>query len=112
MGILISGTPSCAIRLASRYSTIEWTIDWGWMRTSIRDGGRPKSHIASITSNPLFIRVAESTEIFAPIRHVGCPSASATVASRICRKVRARKGPPEAVRIIREMSSFRCPSIA
>src|SRR3972149_1335169 len=68
MGILMSGTPNCAIRLPSRYSTIECTIDWGWMRMSIRPGGRPNSHVASITSNPLFIRGAESIEIFGPIR--------------------------------------------
>src|SRR5512134_2025635 len=108
----MSGTPNCAIMLPSRYSTIEWTIDWGWMRTSIFEGGSPKSQVASITSSPLFIRVAESTVIFVPIRHVGCPRASETVAFRIRRAVWFRNGPPEAVRIIRRMSSRRWPEAA
>ena len=58
------------------------------------------------------MRVAESTEIFAPIRHVGCPSACATVADRIRATVWVRNGPPEAVRRIRRISSRRRPAIA
>ncbi len=112
MGIRMSGTPICAITLPSLNSTIEWTTDWGWITTSIREGGRPNSHVASITSSPLFMRVAESTEIFAPIRHVGCPSACATVADRIRATVWVRNGPPEAVRRIRRISSRRRPAIA
>src|SRR3989304_4378004 len=94
----MSGTPNCAIMLPSPYSTIEWTTDWGWMSTSIFEGGRPKSQVASITSSPLFISVAESTVIFVPIRQVGWPSTSETVARRIRRKVWFRNGPPAAGR--------------
>src|SRR4030067_794331 len=73
MGIRMSGTPICAITLPSRNSTIEWTTDWGWITTSIREVGRPNSHVASITSSPLFMRVAEATETFAPLPHRGGP---------------------------------------
>ena len=41
--------------------------------------GTPKRRTASITSKPLFIRVAESTVIFAPIDQVGWRSVSARV---------------------------------
>src|ERR687896_940402 len=55
----------------------------------------PKRWCASISSSPLFIRVAESTVILPPIRQVGCASASSTVTAS--RSVRPRKGPPLAV---------------
>ncbi len=52
---------------------------------------------ASITSRPLFISVAESTVIFAPIAQVGWLSACSTVTSVSSARVRPRNGPPEAV---------------
>ena len=51
-------------------------MDWGWTRTSIRSAPIPKSHRASITSSPLFIIVAESMVILAPIDQFGWFSAS------------------------------------
>ena len=44
-------------------------------RTSICSGGAPNSQCASITSRPLFIMVAESTEILRPITQLGCAHA-------------------------------------
>ncbi len=35
----MSVTPSCASTVPSTSSTIEWTTDWGWMRTSIFAAG-------------------------------------------------------------------------
>ena len=52
---------------------------WGWTTTSIWSGSRSKSHLASITSSPLFIRVAESMVIFGPMDQLGCFSAWARV---------------------------------
>ena len=66
----------------------------GWTTTSICSGSRPKSHRASITSSALFISVAESIEIFGPIRQVGCRSASSGVTPARSRADRPRNGPP------------------
>ena len=41
-----------------------------------------------MTSRPLFMRVAESTVIFAPMAQVGCARASATVTEESCSRVR------------------------
>ena len=41
-------------------------------QVSTFSGGKPNSQQASISSSPLFIMVAESTEIFLPMRHFGC----------------------------------------
>ena len=54
-----------------------------------------------MTSSPLFISVAESMVTFWPICHDGCRNACATVTSASCSGEYWRKGPPEAVRIIR-----------
>ena len=70
-------------------------------RMSISSAEALKSQRASITPRPLFIIVAESTVIFAPIRHVGCRSAWAGVAFSISSFDEFRKGPPDAVRISR-----------
>ena len=67
----MSATPSWAITEPSTYSTMEWTMDWGWTITCTWPGTRSKSQRASITSSPLFMSVAESTVILAPIFHVG-----------------------------------------
>jgi hypothetical protein len=71
MGMRMSGTPSWANREPSTYSTSEWTMLCGCTITSTCSTGSPKNQCASITSNPLFIRVAESIEIFFPMDHVG-----------------------------------------
>ena len=67
--------------------------------------GSPNRWWASITSRPLFIRVAESTEIFGPIDHFGCATAWAGVT--VARRARSqpRNGPPEAVSTIRRTPS-------
>ena len=63
----MSGVPICASTEPSGNSTIEWITLCGWITTSMRSTGMSNSQLASITSRPLFIRVAESTEIFRPI---------------------------------------------
>ena len=75
----MSGMPSWARTERSTNSTIEWTIDCGCTTTSIRSNGTSNSQWASRTSRPLFMSVAESIVIFAPIRHVGWRSACSTV---------------------------------
>ena len=97
MGNRMSGTPSCAFTEPSTNCTAEWTIDWGWMSTWIFSAGTPKSQRASITSKPLFMSVAESMVIFAPMSHVGCFRASAAVTVCSCSFVNLRNGPPEQV---------------
>src|SRR3712207_7843064 len=57
----------------------------------------PNNHLASITSKPLFIKVAESIVILAPMSHVGCRRASAAVTWANRSAVKLRKGPPEQV---------------
>src|SRR5215813_4050495 len=68
---------------------------------SISSAEALKSQRASITSRPLFIIVAESIVIFAPIRQVGWFSAWAVVAFSISSFDELRNGPPDAVRINR-----------
>ena len=87
-----------------------WTIEVGWMTTSILSYGSPKRKCASISSSPLFASVAESTVIFGPIRQVGCASASSGVTSASSSRVRPRNGPPEAVRTTESTFSVRRPS--
>lgn len=67
---------SCAFMEPSRNCTIEWMMDWGWTITSIFFGGRPNNQWASIISKPLFMRVAESMVILAPISQLGWARAS------------------------------------
>ena len=61
---------------------------------------RPNSRAASISSSPLFIMVAESMLILAPIDQMGCRSAASGVARAISSGVAVRNGPPEAVSTI------------
>ena len=63
----------------STYSTIEWITLWGCTTTWICSADAPNSQCASITSRPLFISVAESTEIFRPITQLGCAQACSGV---------------------------------
>ena len=69
----------------------------GWISTSIFSAGAPNSQCASMTSRPLFIIVAESTDIFRPITHFGCAQAWSGVMSCSVDGSRVRNGPPEAV---------------
>ena len=93
----ISGTPSWAMMELSLYCTAEWTMLWRWTTIWIFSGGRPNSHTASISSRPLFIRVALSMVIFAPMFQLGCRRASALVLPRSSSVFIPKKGPPEAV---------------
>ena len=79
MGRRMSGAPSWAIMALSQYSTREWIILSRWMTTEIFSAGIPYRCMASMTSSPLFIRVAESTVILAPMDQLGCFRASSTV---------------------------------
>ena len=95
----MSVTPSCASTVPSTSSTIEWITDCGWTSTSILAASTPKSQRASITSRPLFMRVAESIVILGPMRQVGCARASSRVMRSKLSRGRLRNGPPEAVRM-------------
>ena len=97
MGRRISGVPSCAFTAPSANCTIECITDCGCTTTSISSAPTPKSHLASITSKPLFIIDAESMVIFAPILQLGCFSACSFVTFSSCAMSQVRKGPPDAV---------------
>ena len=79
------GGLACASVEPSMNSTIECTTLVGWTTTSMRSKGMPKSRCASITSRPLFTRVAELIVTTGPMSHVGWASASSTVTSASCR---------------------------
>ena len=72
--------------------------------------GTPNSHLASMTSNPLFIIEAESMVILAPMSQVGCLKASATVTVSSCSWENLRKGPPDAVSSIFSMGLSSSPT--
>ena len=63
--------------------------------------------MASITSSPLFIRVAQSMVILGPIFQLGCFKASALVTDWSCSRCIPKKGPPEQVSKILRISSWR-----
>ena len=77
---------SQAARTWAANKVVDQSIPLGDYRKNIRHGlnkySRPKSHTASMSSRPLFIRVAESMVIFAPIFQLGCLRASARVLPR------------------------------
>ncbi len=104
MGRRISGVPSCASIAPSQNSTSECTIDCRWMTAVTLSSGRSYRCIASMISSPLFISVAESTVIFAPMLQFGCRSASARVLPASSPRVRPKNGPPEQVRMSRLIS--------
>ena len=83
-GSSMLGTPSCASTLPSTNSTNECTTLCGCTTTSIRSYGSPNRKCASITSSALLASVALSTVILRPMRHVGCRSASSSVARSSC----------------------------
>ena len=60
--------------------------------------------MASMISSPLFIRVAESMVIFAPMVQLGCFRASAAVTCSSSSKLRPKNGPPEQVSSSRRTS--------
>jgi hypothetical protein len=110
MGRRMSVTPSCASTVPSTNSTMECTTDCGWMSTSTRSALTPNSQRASMTSRPLFMRVAESMVILRPMLQVGWFKASWGVTWSKVSRGRLRKGPPEAVSTSRRTSSGRRPS--
>ena len=102
MGVRMSGLPSWARIEPSTYSTIECTMLCGCTTTSTRAGSMPNSRQASMSSRPLFIRVAESTEILRPMLQRGWAQAWSGVTPAMASAGVRRKGPPDAV------SSTRC----
>src|SRR6266571_792606 len=105
----MSGRPSCAFREPSTNSTREWTALCGWTTTEICLRGRPNRWCASITSRPLFIRVAESTVTLGPIDHRGWFNACSTVTWSRSRSGWDQNGPPLAVMISRRTRFSRSP---
>ena len=101
IGVRMSGCPSCASSEPSAYSTSECTTLCGWMMVSIFSFGKLNNQRASMTSSPLFIIVAESTEILRPIAQVGCAQACSGVMRAKPSAGSVRNGPPEAVRMMR-----------
>ena len=97
MGMRISGTPIWARMEWSLNCTAEWMMLWRWTTIWIFSGGRPNSHTASISSRPLFIRVALSMVILAPMFQLGWRRASSFFLSLSWPAFIPKKGPPEAV---------------
>src|SRR6056297_3250492 len=98
MGRRISGGEACAIVEPSTYSTIECTMDCGCTTTEMSDKAKSNSKCASITSKPLFIKVAELIVTSGPMFHVGCASACEGVTASSSAALHPRNGPPDAVR--------------
>ena len=105
MGSRMSGGLICAFTEPSTNSTIEWIMLWWWMTTSMFSHGTSNSQRASITSNALFISVAESTVIFGPMFQVGWSSASSGVTFARSSGARPRNAPPDAVMMRRDTRS-------
>jgi len=100
MGTRMSGCAICASVEPSFHCTRPWTMLCGWIQTSMSAASRPNSQRASITSSPLFIIVAESTEILRPIFQLGWAHASRGVAAASRSSGQSRNGPPDAVSTI------------
>src|SRR5467141_1179887 len=77
------------------------------MTTAICASGMPNRWCASISSRPLFMRVAESTVTFGPIDQRGWFRACSTVTRSRSRSGWAQNGPPLAV-MIRRRTFSRC----
>ena len=73
----------------------------GCTTTSTRSQGMANSQCDSMTSNPLFIRVAESMVIFLPMLHVGCLRACSGVTFSNSSSDSRRSAPPDAVMMSR-----------
>src|SRR5699024_8551569 len=84
IGVLISWLPSCANTEPSTYSTMNCTTLSGCTSTSTCSCCTANNQQASISSRPLFIKLAESTEIFCPIDQLGCLTAMAGVTVANC----------------------------
>src|SRR5699024_2511954 len=97
IGSFIEGGEACAIVEPSTNVAIEWMMDCGCTVTSISEASTSKSKVASMSSRPLFTKVAEFNVFICPIDHVGCAAACCGVTSHICSRVQPRNGPPEAV---------------
>src|SRR4051794_19436395 len=110
MGSRMSGVPSWALREPSRKRTAEWTTLCGWITTSIASYPTSYSQCASMTSSPLFARVAESIVILAPMVHVGWRRAWSGVTPANVEGSRSRNGPPDAVRISAATSASDSPA--
>ena len=82
----------------------------GCTSTSIFCGATSKSHLASIISKPLFIMLAESMVIFAPIVQLGCFKACAAVAFLSWSIGVVLNGPPDAVSNIFSIGLFPSPA--
>ena len=80
-----------------------------WTRMVICSGGTAKRDIASNSSKPLFIRVAESMVTFAPMDQLGCLRASDGVTPSSSARVFPKNGPPEAVSRMRLSSGRQLP---
>lgn len=110
MGNFMSGGPNCARVDPSWNSTIEWIMDCGCTTTDILSEVTLNNHLASMTSSPLFIMVAESTVIFAPMSQFGCFNASAGVTPLMASTDHSLNGPPLAVSTIRRTSRVDSPA--
>src|SRR5882672_6045353 len=97
MGRHMSGVDNCANIEPSTNSTIECTTLCGCTTTETRSISMSNSQRASIISNPLLNKVAESIVIFRPITQEGCFNARSTVMLANSSLGVARNGPPEAV---------------
>ena len=97
IGSRMSGGLSWAFTDPSTNSTMEWMMLCGWMTISISSHGTPNSQWASITSNALFISVAESTVIFLPIDQVGWRRACSGVTEARSLTGVSLKAPPDPV---------------
>ena len=106
MGMRISGTPSCASTAPSTNSTSECTTDCRWMTAVTFSSGSSYSRMASMISSPLFMSVAQSMVIFAPIFQLGWRRASALVTDASSSRLFPKNGPPEQVRISRLTSRW------
>ena len=100
MGIFISGGYDAAINELSLNSTNAWILLVGFNITSILSTGKLNNILHSITSNALFISVAESIDIFFPIFHVGWLRALSGVICFNILNLCPLNGPPDAVIII------------
>jgi hypothetical protein len=96
--------------LLSMNSTMLCTMDCGCTTASTLLMGTSKSHLASIISNPLLKRVAESMVILRPMVQVGCFRACWTVTLAKSAAGMVRNGPPDAVSRMRLTSLCRWPS--
>ena len=66
----------------------------GWICTDMRSTGTPNSQWASITSSPLFMRVAESIVILRPMDQLGWQRAASGVTASSSLLGLLKKGPP------------------